>query len=75
MNFFHLEKKPIFAMNQSERIPSNVSSYASLTIRKRRNNRRVRHRITIDTIRVRRLPTQITNNSSINQFFNGIAFP
>ncbi|PKY55157.1 hypothetical protein RhiirA4_548587 [Rhizophagus irregularis] len=47
------------------RIPSNVPSYASLTIRKRRNNRR--HRITIDTIRVGRLPTQITNNPSLHK--------
>ncbi|CAG8627245.1 12683_t:CDS:10 [Rhizophagus irregularis] len=38
-------------MNQSERTPSNVPSYASLTIRRRRNNRRVRHGIRIDTIR------------------------
>ncbi|GBC24942.2 uncharacterized protein OCT59_009448 [Rhizophagus irregularis] len=61
----------------NERTPSNVPSYASLVIR-RRNNRRIRHErhgIIIDTIRIRRLPTQITNNPSINQFFNGFSFP
>ncbi|CAG8624013.1 15160_t:CDS:2 [Rhizophagus irregularis] len=30
-------------MNQSERTPSNVPSYVSLTIRRRRNNRRGKH--------------------------------
>jgi hypothetical protein len=62
-----------------ESTPSNVPSYASLTIHRRRNKRRVRHGITIDTYmlnRIRRLPPiQNTNNPFTNQFFNGSIFP
>ncbi|CAB4480441.1 unnamed protein product [Rhizophagus irregularis] len=48
-----------------ERIPSNDPFYTSLVIR-RRNNRRERHRIRINTIRVGRLlPIQNTNNPSL----------
>lgn len=76
-NFFN----KIFTMNQSdksgsnftetiERTPSNIPSYASLIIRRWRNNRRVRHGITIDLIRVRKLPTQNTNNPFFNGFFS-----
>ncbi|GES85595.1 hypothetical protein GLOIN_2v1835724 [Rhizophagus clarus] len=64
--------------NFSDTTSYNLSSYASLTIRKRRNKRRVRHGITINTYmlnRIRRLPTQNTQNPSTNQFFNGITFP
>ncbi|GET59495.1 uncharacterized protein OCT59_009442 [Rhizophagus irregularis] len=58
-----------------ERIPSNDPFYTSLVIR-RRNNRRERHRIRINTIRVGRLlPIQNTNNPSVNQIFNGSSFP
>jgi hypothetical protein len=65
--------------HKSESTPSNVSSYASHTaIRKRRNKRRIRHAIAIDTYmlnRIRQLPpTQNTNDPFINQFFNGSNF-
>jgi hypothetical protein len=53
---------------------SNVSSHASLVIRRRRNKRRTRH----DTYmmlnhinHIRRLPPQNTNNP----LFNGFTFP
>jgi hypothetical protein len=58
----------------TERAPSNVSSYASLVIRRRRNKRRIRHGV-IDTYmmlnHIRRLPPQNTNNP----LFNGFTFP
>jgi hypothetical protein len=72
----------IFTMDpahKSESAPSNVPSYASHTIRRRRRNkRRIRHAIAIDTYmlnRIRQLPpTQNTNDPFINQFFNGSNF-
>ncbi|GBC07796.1 hypothetical protein RclHR1_00770009 [Rhizophagus clarus] len=53
---------------------NHLSSYASLTVRKRRNQRRLRRRGMLNHIR-RLLPIQNTNNSFTNQFFNGITFP
>jgi hypothetical protein len=71
----------IFTMDpahKSESAPSNVPSYASHTIRRRRRNkRRIRHAIAIDTYmldRIRGLTTQNTNDPLINQFFNGSNF-
>jgi hypothetical protein len=56
-----------------ERAPS-VPSYVSLAIRRRRNERRVRHGNTYMLNRIRRLSTQNTYNLFINQFFNGVTF-
>jgi hypothetical protein len=57
-----------------ESAPSNVSSYASLVIRRRRNKRRVRHGVN-DTYMmlnfIRRLPPQNINNP----LFTGLIFP
>ncbi|CAB4383376.1 uncharacterized protein OCT59_009513 [Rhizophagus irregularis] len=56
----------------------NPSSYASFAIRRRRNQRRLRHEITINMYilnRIRRLPMQNTNDLFTNQFFNGSTFP
>ncbi|GBB97603.1 hypothetical protein RclHR1_03010006 [Rhizophagus clarus] len=55
----------------------NSSSYASRVIRRRRNQRRLRHGITINTYilnRIRSLPIQITNDPFSNQIFNGSTF-
>jgi hypothetical protein len=62
--------------NFTETIERTPSFYASLIIR-RRNDRRKRQKIRIDTTRVGRLrlPIQNTNNQSVNQFFNGSSFP
>ncbi|CAG8447166.1 4530_t:CDS:2 [Rhizophagus irregularis] len=49
--------------NFTETIERTPSFYASLIIR-RRNDRRERHKIKIDTTRVGRLPLQNTNNQS-----------
>ncbi|CAB4383409.1 uncharacterized protein OCT59_009473 [Rhizophagus irregularis] len=60
----------------SDTTSNNSSSYASLTIRRRRNQRRLR--ITINNMyrlnRIRRLPIQNTNYLFTNQFFNGSTF-
>ncbi|CAB4383363.1 unnamed protein product [Rhizophagus irregularis] len=61
----------------SDTTSNNPSSYASFAIRRRRNQRRLRH-ITINMyiwIRISRLPMQPTNNLFTNQFFNGSTFP
>ncbi|CAB4434779.1 unnamed protein product [Rhizophagus irregularis] len=67
-----------------ERAPTEIprdnlnNSYASLTIRSRRNQRRLRHEITVNMYilnRIRRLPMQNTNDLFTNQFFNGSTFP
>ncbi|CAB4480417.1 unnamed protein product [Rhizophagus irregularis] len=50
--------------NFTETIERTPSFYASLIIR-RRNDRRERHKIKIDTTRVGRLPLQNTNNQSL----------
>ncbi|GES85601.1 hypothetical protein GLOIN_2v1835724 [Rhizophagus clarus] len=59
---------------------SNSSSYASLTIRRRRDQRRLRHRITTNTYTLnhmsllRQLPRQNTNDPFADQIFNGTEF-
>ncbi|CAB4383413.1 uncharacterized protein OCT59_009466 [Rhizophagus irregularis] len=65
----------------SDTTSNNLSSYASLTIRRRRNQRRLRHGITINNMyilnrirRLPRLPIQNTNDLFTNQFFNGSTF-
>ena len=62
----------------SDTTSNNSSSYASLTIRRRRNQRQLRHGITINNMyilnRIRRLPIQNTNDLFANQFFNGSTF-
>ncbi|CAB4480415.1 unnamed protein product [Rhizophagus irregularis] len=65
----------------SDTTSNNLSSYASLTIRRRRNQRRLRHEITINNMcilnrirRLPRLPIQNTNDLFTNQFFNGSTF-
>jgi hypothetical protein len=57
-----------------EHAPSNVPSYISLAIRRRRNERRVRHGNLYNLNRIRRLSTQNTTNLFINRFFNGATF-
>ena len=62
----------------SDTTSNNPSSYASFAIRRRRNQRRLRHVITINNMyilnRIRRLPIQNTNDLFTNQFFNGSTF-
>ena len=61
----------------SDTTSNNPSSYASFAIRRRRNQRRLRHEITINMYmwnRIRRLPMQNTNDLFTNQFFNGSTF-
>jgi hypothetical protein len=57
-----------------EHAPSNVPLYVRLAIRRRRNERRVRHGNIYNLNRIRRLSTQNTNNLFINRFFNGATF-
>jgi hypothetical protein len=62
----------------SDTTSNNPSSYTSFVIRRRRNQRRLRHGITINTYilnHIRRLPRQNTNVPFTNQFFNGSTFP
>ncbi|GET04108.1 hypothetical protein GLOIN_2v1835724 [Rhizophagus clarus] len=55
---------------------NNLSSYANYTIRRRRNQRRLRRHNTFMLNYIRRL-TQIQNTNDLltNQFFNGYTFP
>ncbi|CAB4434759.1 unnamed protein product [Rhizophagus irregularis] len=65
--------------NFSDTTSNNPSSYDdSFASRRRRNQRRLRHEITINMYllnRIRRLPMQNTNDLFTNQFFNGSTFP
>ncbi|CAB4434781.1 unnamed protein product [Rhizophagus irregularis] len=76
INATQMERAPC---DFSDTTSNNSSSYASLTIRRRRNQRRLRHGITINNMyilsRIRRLPIQNTNDLFANQFFNGSTFP
>jgi hypothetical protein len=56
---------------------NNQSSYASLTVRRRRTQRQLRHRNTINAYilnHIRRLPVQSTNDAFAGQIFNGSTF-
>ncbi|CAB4383397.1 unnamed protein product [Rhizophagus irregularis] len=62
----------------SDTTSNNPSSYASFAIRRRRNQRRLRHEITINMHIwncIRRLPMQNTNDLFTNQLFNRSSFP
>ncbi|GBB87680.1 hypothetical protein RclHR1_14160006 [Rhizophagus clarus] len=62
---------------QMGRDPSHITSYTinSLSIRRRQNQRRLGHRITLNFIRqLRNLPRQNVNDPFADQIFNGSEF-
>jgi hypothetical protein len=71
-NATQMERTTSYAIN-------NQSSYANLTVRRRRIQRQLRHETTINVNayilnHIRRLPVQRTNDQFAGQIFNGSTF-